>query len=513
MPWTTLLNSLLWSSLIALSAVISGGFIVKTLSSRINELNLILLPLLFCFFIPPIAIGYGYTTISCNLIQFPSLHRCLYAIIMSGHLTGPAALILFFIPPALSDESRHCMQMHIRLKSKYIPENQPLPQRKIEHSFFTDFIEKLNKLKFLFYANLWRYTFTFIFIFTAAFNEFELASIMNIKTWTVKLFDAHAQGISFLSSLTTNALPFIILLMTSIILLYSITPLSRLFISEKNSLLHQISGKAKYSYINKIINIYKSNKTSSSFHIALILFLLPLITSGIIPFAVIIKSALKGGLKCFLSLWMLKEISNSLLFAISATVGVYTLTLLYRYLNLIKYKGVILLTFLPLLAGSLPFSLLILNIFQYPILNHIYNSPFPLLLTLILQTLPLALLLSILSDIFTKSTSTHSATLTLPFASHTAGILLWKMHYLKTAWILFFIFTITYFNFTASTILAPVGMTTITERFYNLMHYGESEKLSATLLVTIIIPLIIFSIFTAAFKSIIKKGLSNRQRP
>lgn len=504
------LSSLLWSSLIALSAVLTGGFIVTILSARIKEMNLILIPLLVCFFIPPIAIGYGYTTISCNLIQFPFLHKCLYAIIMAGHLTGPASIILFFIPPALSAESRHCIQLQTQLKSRNTTRSNTTSETNHKHSSLTNIIEKLNELKFLISANLWRYTFAYTFIFTAAFNEFELASIMNIKTWSVNLFDAHAQGISFLSSLTANAFPFITLLIISITLLYSITPLSRLFISDNNAQLQKSSEKTTGRYLKQLINNYKSNKASISFHIALVLFLLPIITSGIVPFAVIIKSALKGGLKCFLSLWMLKEMLNSLLFATSATIGVYILIMIYRYLHLIKYKPVILLTFLPLLIGSLSFSLLTLQIFQLPPLHHLYNSPVPLIVALILQTLPLALLLSIASDIFTKNTSQHTAGLTLPFASHTAGKILWKMHYQKTIWILFFIFTIAYFNFTAATILAPVGMTTVTERFYNLMHYGESEKLSATILVTIIIPLIIFTIFTFACKFLTQRILTKQ---
>ena len=465
-------------------------------------MNYLLIPLIVCFFIPSIAIGYGYSTISCNLLQFPFLHKCLYAVIMIGRLMGPAAVILFFIPSPLSDASRHCMRMRTPLKS-HSGDTGSTIKKTISSS-----ISRIRELQYLLLVNIWRYIFVFIFIFIAAFSEFELASIMNIENWSVSLFDAHAQGIDFLSSLKVNFLPFILQSIMSIILLYSLSPLSRRLPSFHEKIPLQSLSQPTHGYLRKLLNIYISNSSSLPFHIALFIFLFSMIISGF-PLVVIIRSALKGK-GALLSLWMLKEILHSLLFATFATTAAYLFTLFCHYKFLMKYKFLILLVFLPVLTGILPLSLLILEFFQLPGLNHLYNSPLPLITALILQALPFALLLRIVADMLTKEESTHSALLTLPFASHTAGTLLWKMHYLKTAWIFFVIFTVTYFNFTASAILAPVGMTTVTERLYNLMHYGESEKLSATLLITILIPLFLFLIFAIIFKLVIKKRLSRK---
>ena len=513
MPYTIFLNSLCCSCLIAVTAIIIAGFLNRVLLPRLKYVNYLFIPLFLCFFIPPIAVGYGYVTVSYNLIQFPILHNLLYSLIMIGRLVGPAAILLFYIPSSLSDESKHCMRI-VAANSRSNRFVRSSVSSSCQHK--TAFLPPATRhltgeilyLARLYCSNMWRYTSVFIFLLLAAFSDFELASIMNINHWSVSLFDAHAQGISVLGSLKVNWLPFLLQLIMIIILLFALTPLGRIL-----GTIHRTTSSKNLSpkdngYSRAVFNFYLSNISSIRFHLALFFFALCLTVSAIFPIVVILKSAIGGGFSGFLNLWMLKEILNSLLFAIFATFAAYLIALLLNHFSLMKYKIILLLIFLPALIGILPLSLLVLQLFQLPIFNFLYNSPLPLLLTLILWALPFTLILRIIADAFIKDESLHSGRLTLPFSSRIATQLLWKMRFVKTAWILFFVFTLTYFNFTAATILAPVGMTTVTERFYNLMHYGESEKLSATVCVTMMVPLLLFIIFVVIFKFIIKKWYS-----
>ncbi len=484
MSYTIFINSLCWSLFIAFFAMISGGFLNKNLASRIKNKNYLFIPLFICFFIPPIAVGYGYTTLSYKLLQFPLLHELLYGLIMVGRLVGPGAILLFYLPSSVSEESKHCMC---------------IASGKCSCARF---------LKYLFLSNGWRYTFVFVFLFLAAFSEFELASMMNIKHWSVSLFDAHAQGISALTALKVNWVPFLLQFIMIIVLLLSLDPLNRIFDYIRHTMPPESGFSDKKGCCLVFFNFYFSNISSIRFHIASLIFVLCLTISSLFPLVVILKSAVRGGAEAFLNLWMFQEIFHSLLFATFATLAAYLLTLLCNHFSLIKYKIVVLLISLPALIGILPLSLLILQLFQLPQLNMLYNSPLPLLLTLILLALPFMLILRMITDVFMKDESLHSASLLLPFSSRVAAELLWKMQFVKSVWILFFVFTVTYFNFTAATILAPVGMTTITERFYNLMHYGESEKLSATVCVAILIPLLLFIIFAVILKIVIKKWYS-----
>lgn len=54
------------------------------------------------------------------------------------------------------------------------------------------------------------------------------------------------------------------------------------------------------------------------------------------------------------------------------------------------------------------------------------------------------------------------------------------------------LFCYLWFDLTLSSMLAPASVTTLFPRLYNLMHYSENEKLSASVIVTCFIPLVIY---------------------
>jgi ABC-type Fe3+ transport system permease subunit len=58
-------------------------------------------------------------------------------------------------------------------------------------------------------------------------------------------------------------------------------------------------------------------------------------------------------------------------------------------------------------------------------------------------------------------------------------------------WVLALLFYWAYFDLTASAILAPPGMTPVTVRLYNLMHYGRTAVLSAMVMVSFAVPVVL----------------------
>jgi len=464
MSYTIFFDSLLRSLFIALTALGAGMFIVKILLPQSIRINFILIPLFLCFFVPPVAVGYGYTTLSYQLIQYPQLHEYLYIAIMVSRLVGPAVMLLCFLPVSTSRESTHCFFLSLGTMFSF------------------------RYVKYCIHAYLWRYAFIFTLLFLFAFNEFELASMMNIEDWSVSLFDAHAQGVEVFSALKLHFLPFTVQLAVIALLIFILEPLRR---SEPLPV---------YSSDKKIYRSYSFRFISIIF-----IFLVCIFISFLFPGFMILKSALRGGSEIFHSLWMFKEIMNSLLFAAFATLGGFFLVALLKRVGCFKHKTTLLLIFFPLLVGILPLSLMILELFQLPLVNVLYNSPVPLIIALVLWGVPFIIILQILPALFGNSEAVHSAELMLPFSGKAASELLWKLKFSKTAWIFFLVFTLIYFNFTAATILAPIEMTTITERFYNLMHYGESEKLSATVCITMIIPLLLFFLMSVIFRFILKR--------
>jgi hypothetical protein len=157
MSYSIFLESLLRSFAIAVLTLITVLFIIKVFLPHIRRVDFVLTPLFLCFFVPPIAVGYGYTAFSYQLIQYSRLNELLYMLIMVSRLSGPAAILLFFLPLSTTQESFYCFLLSV--------------DKRVSLSFFN----------YVLHAYLWRYFFVFVLIFLFAFNEFELASMMNIK--------------------------------------------------------------------------------------------------------------------------------------------------------------------------------------------------------------------------------------------------------------------------------------------------------------------------------------------
>jgi hypothetical protein len=144
--------------------------------------------------------------------------------------------------------------------------------------------------------------------------------------------------------------------------------------------------------------------------------------------------------------------------------------------------------------------LFILALFQTPPLRSVYDTPLPLLLALAILLLPLALLLGAL-----RSSPTPALHIARQLGSRR---LLWVMETRPQAAALGLLFCCAWFDFTASSILAPVGLTPVFARLHNLAHYGQTAVLSAMLLAAFAVPVLALMLVGATSRVIVRRQWS-----
>jgi ABC-type Fe3+ transport system permease subunit len=153
---------------------------------------------------------------------------------------------------------------------------------------------------------------------------------------------------------------------------------------------------------------------------------------------------------------------------------------------------------MPGLLGALLVSLLVISLFQLPVLTGLRATPAPLLLALALLVLPFAVVLRALLDGLRPGGAIHLASL-LRDSPHRAPRrmawrLLWDLRTRRSFWVAFLLFLWAYFDLTAGAILHPPRMTPVFVRLYNLMHYGQTQVRSAMATLAFLVPFALMGI-------------------
>jgi hypothetical protein len=173
-----------------------------------------------------------------------------------------------------------------------------------------------------------------------------------------------------------------------------------------------------------------------------------------------------------------QELGASAVFALVAAAAATGIAAFVR-----KSSATVLLLVAPGLCGALIVSLLLLALFQLPGLHALYDTPLPLGLALTLLLLPLAVLLGTLW--LRPSASLHIARQ----VGHRR--LIWELSTRPRVIAAGILFCWAYFDFTASSILAPNGFTPVFVRLHNLAHYGQTAVLSAMMLAAFATPILV----------------------
>jgi hypothetical protein len=413
-----------------------GGRLPRTLSWR--AWAVIVAPL--CT--PALLVSYTYASLALHLTGTPWLLTLFYSALVFLKLVPLGVIARRLFPPAISAEARFCEAL--------------IPGR----SFVA-------RLAFRLHAESPVPWLVAALAFLLAFADFELASLLSIKTWAVQLFDFHAGGLAISESLRRVVIPCAI---------EGVVIFGLIFLARRGA---PLAG-------SPTVPSFKGGRWTlgAMIAIATVTSLGPIIHVGI--------QAVRGWRSAGFRETIFEEVMVSLSTACVATVAIWLALALFR-----RWKSRLALA-VPGLTGSLVSSLVILaalNASPPPFLSNpafvkkwastfgvIAESPLPLMLVETLLLAPVAILLWVMLSKHHPREGLHLARM--------AGSrrLIWDLALEPRAAALGLLFLLSYFEFTAASILAPVQMTPALVRLHNLAHYGQTPALSASLFAAVLVP-------------------------
>jgi hypothetical protein len=396
---------------------------------------------------PALFVSYTYAPLALHLTGTPWLLNSFYSGLLALKLIPLAVIARRLFPPSLSAEAGFCEAL--------------IPNRSL-----------VSQLGFRLRAMGVIPWMTWGLIFLLAFTDFELASLLSIKTWAVMLFDAHAGGLALSESIRRAMAP----LCLEIAVILGLALLARRALPA----LPAASGKnlgARWSL--------------------LVLGVITMITS-VWPIVKILAQSIPGWTMITMRDALLEEVMMSTAMAVAATFAIWIT------LSFVQRKVTRFILALPGLLGALVLSLVFvaaLNSNPPPFitsigvkngwverLGAIADSPLPLLVAETLLLAPVAMLLKAMLAMRNPGEKLHLARM--------AGSrrLVWELSAEPHLAALLLLFLLGYFEFTAASILAPVQMTPVCVRLHNLAHYGQNSVLSAMLITATLVPAIVLAL-------------------
>ena len=451
--------TLLRSLIVGVLAVVAARLVRALLADRRRPVRRVAWVLLLApYFTPVLLTGYAYANFSLSLIHHPVINSIFYSALLWWKFTPIAAVVLHFTPPTISAEAIHCRRL-------------AAGDAKFSHWLF---LVRAGCAAGPAAA--------FAVVFLGAFAEFEMASLMVVKSWTVALFDAHAGGLALGESLRRMTGP----------LLCESAAIATVF---------AVLGRQR-SISGPPIPGGRLGRGLAWCHL-LIAFVVVLA----VPAAMVLWGTIRG-LGLLLENFVLgREILASLLFAAGAST--FAGLAVFGRAGHAKdsaapalrwaadwsqrdqchpgagrqargstlWNIIFLAAVFAGLLGPLVLSLAVLAAVQLPGLIKLRDTPAPLVFALGLVLLPMAFVLQRVLALTRQRSALHLAALLQK--SRAARELTWRLSTSGKFWAMVLLFVWAYWDLTAGSILAPIGMTPVTVRLYNLMHYGQVATLSA----------------------------------
>jgi len=470
--------TLLRSLIIGVLAVAAARLVRTLLADRRRPVRQIAWILLMApYFTPILLTGYAYANFSLSLIHHPATNTIFYSALLWWKLTPIAAVILYFTPAPISAEAIHCRRLawgaaFTPIQFTTTPDVRTVKRRERRAPFTRILVSQIEFCTFLVRAGCAHgpvAAFAVVFLF--AFAEFEMASLMVVKSWTVALFDAHAGGLALGESLRRMLGP----------LLCEAAAIATAFV---------VLGRRQVIPARRIEGSRASHCFAGCHLVIAFVFALA------IPAAMLLWGTLRGFGLLMENFVLSREILSSLLFAAGASTfaGLAAFWLgaaaRGRQFRSIFCKVILVAAVFAGLLGSLVLSLTVLAAVQLPGLIALRNTPVPLVFTLGLVLLPMALVLKRVLELTAHRSALHLTTLMQK--SRAVRELAWRLSTSGKFWLMVLLFVWAFWDLTASSILAPIGMTPVTVRLYNLMHYGQIAALSAMTCTAFAAPVCVF---------------------
>jgi len=396
---------------------------------------------------PALLVSYTYASLALRLTGTPWLLELFYSALISLKLSPLAVIARRIFPSPVTPEARFCEAL--------------IPNRSFA-SRLGFRLQALTPVPWIAGG----------LVFLLSFSDFELASLLSIKTWSVQLFDAHAGGLTLSESLQRVPVPLCI----QVVIIFTLVLLAR----------RTTPGE-----------VAPQNLTAAHGWIWPVLGVIALVSS-IWPIVKLVGQSLSGW-----SLLGLREAAGEEVLMSLATALVSTLSI-WLTLGIVRRKVTRFALVLPGLLGGLVLSLFVLALLHSPLPRFVTNpmvhrnwattlgaigeSPLPLIFAETLLLAPVAVLLWLMLASRHPGEKLHLARM--------AGSrrLIWELALEPRAVVLGLLFLLSYFEFTAASILAPIQLTPVCVRLHNLAHYGQTSALSAMLLLATLAPIVVLAL-------------------
>lgn len=311
-----------------------------------------------------------------------------------------------------------------------------------------------------------------------AFFDLELASLLGVDHWTVRLFDAQAGGLPYAASLRLLAAPFCLGSM-----LWAATLLPMVWLGKTD----EMAGSGMSGFGNRCVPWLTAG---------LLLMALGLSTGW--PLMRVLRQVPTGIPSVFRHPSMLRALGVSLLYASCAcALAFWAGTNVAEGLSHGRWGWAVLL--LPGLLGALVLGLSLAFLLGLPGCRWLRGTPAPAVIALALMLVPYATVFALVRLRSAPAVPLALAAL-LEASSSTRvrrrGRRLWR----SLSWpaggvCLAVLFWLAYFELTAVAILTPPGFEPLAVRIYNLVHYGQTPALAALLLLACAAPLLLLGLW------------------
>lgn len=454
----TLATAIVWSAVRSLAIAVLAVWPATVLTQRLQwtrsprERSLwIALAVAPCF-VPELLLGFTWRLTAVKLVQQPAATELLYAILLLSRAIGIAVAVRLFLP----SNTGHAAALHAW---------QLLKPVSPAWSWWRTWIRL--RLEGPWRAPLVGGSLSAL----VCFQEFETAALLQIDrlpvAWTVSLFDAHAARQPLEDSLRMLLWPVTLewLLLAPCWLLFR---RPQQIEASGNA---QDPGPPRTQQQGRLTTVFAISCLTVSLGTCVIWPLIANLRPLLTGMAVLSQLQLVQQ--------SLQQILVSLLFAAAAAIIALRSAVWLRRRH---WPAVAALWLLPGLSGSLLIGIVLLTVFQWPILNRLYDTWLPLLLGLSLSVLPRAWLAVSLLERLQDHAAVHAALLLQTSGTadvrRAAGRITWRLQSARWFMAGLVICHWCFWDVTVTSILRPLRLEPVITRLYNEMHYGRTEALT-----------------------------------
>lgn len=417
--------------------------------------------------VPSLVTGYCYRDTSMSLVHYPWCREFLYALIIVLQSVPIAVVLLSFSPaPEVSESGMFVAQrstLSLLLRWKLLLKS---------HFRFT--------------------VAAFSLLFMTAFQEADLAALMQAKGWTEWMFTKHVGGLGLNQTILLALWPISFQVPCLIPFIFWLNQTND---NASRELLRE-TGQSRWKFVfccGWIVSAW--------------------VCVVVVPGVQLIRGIGIGFGNLFQQPSLPREIGDSVLLAVTSGTGAVLLSvLLLRLMHSGRFRRVrfpvVGLCLLPCAMGNLALGLVLSGLFQTSWLSFAYDTPIPLILGEVAVILPRALiLLHCLLQLSEPSSKYVIGILKFarePQQRRAARELAWQTHGRRWFGMWCIVMFWAYFEVMLPSILAMPGFAPVGVVLYNNLHYGRIAALGAKLSLTLLLPLLMIFILLQLRRLIVR---------